>query len=131
MYMLDTNICIYIMKQRPASVLERFEKMSLNAVCMSLVTDAELRFGAVRSNNTGKALQTLGELARYIPVKPLLEETAQHYAEIRAGLAARGTPIGNSDLWIAAHARSLGCTLVTHNTKEFERVDGLRSEEWV
>jgi tRNA(fMet)-specific endonuclease VapC len=77
-----------------------------------------------------KARAVLEELANYIPVLPMSEDTAKDYADIRADLAEKGTPIGNNDLWIAAHARTLGCTLVTNNLKEFERVSGLQLENW-
>lgn len=130
MYMLDTNICIYIIKQQPMSVLAKFESLPIGSVAMSLVTYGELQFGALRSNNAVKARAVLEELANYIPVLPMSEDTAKDYADIRADLAEKGTPIGNNDLWIAAHARTLGCTLVTNNLKEFERVSGLQLENW-
>lgn len=129
--MLDTNICIYIIKQQPVSVLQKFEALPVGAVQMSLVTYGELEYGALRSNNRHGALGVLSELVRYIPVESMSVDVSRHYAEIRADLAAKGTPIGNKDLWIAAHARSLGCTLVSNNLREFERVDGLLLENWV
>lgn len=131
MYMLDTNICIYIIKKRPTSVLQRFEKLSVGSVCMSLVTFSELEYGASKSNNSTKAMNVLEELANYIPVVPMGTDVAKHYGDIRAVLEAKGTPIGNNDLWIAAHARSLGHTLVSNNIKEFKRVENLELENWV
>lgn len=131
MYMLDTNICIYIIKRQPVGVLEKFQQMPIGSVCMSLVTYGELEYGALRSNNRDKALGVLAELANYIPVEPMSLDAAKHYAEIRADLAAKGALIGNNDLWIAAHARCLGHTLVSNNVREFERVEGLRLENWV
>lgn len=131
MYMLDTNICIYIIKKQPASVLERFEQLPLGSVSMSLVTYGELEYGALRSNNLVKALNILEELVNYIPVLPIQQDVAKHYAEIRTDLANKGTPIGNNDLWIAAHTRALGHTLVSNNIKEFERVEKLKFENWV
>ncbi|OIP96465.1 MAG: VapC toxin family PIN domain ribonuclease [Thiomicrospira sp. CG2_30_44_34] len=131
MYMLDTNICIYIIKKQPASVLERFEQLPFGSVSMSLVTYGELEYGALRSNNSNKALNTLEEIKNYIPVLPIEINVAKHYADIRADLAKKGTPIGNNDLWIAAHARALGHTIVSNNIKEFERVENLKLENWV
>ena len=131
MYMLDTNICIYIIKQQPKSVLEKFESLSVGSVAMSLVTLGELEYGALRSNNSEKAMGILEELVNYIPVLPMSESVAKEYADIRADLAAKGTQIGNNDIWIAAHARDLGCTLITNNLKEFERVSDLQIDNWV
>ena len=98
---------------------------------MSLVTYGELEFGALKSNNSSKALGILQELKNYIPVLSADESVVEHYANIRADLAAKGTPIGNNDLWIAAHARALGHILVSNNIKEFERVENLQLENWV
>lgn len=129
--MLDTNICIYIIKRQPVAVLEKFQQMPIGTVCMSLVTYGELEYGALRSNSRDKALGVLAELVNYIPVEGMSVEVSRHYGAIRADLAAKGRPIGNNDLWIAAHARCLRCTLVSNNVREFERVDGLRLENWV
>lgn len=131
MYMLDTNICIYIMKQRPESVLKKFESLSIGSVVMSLVTYGELEFGALRSTHSQKAMALLEEIKVYIPPLPIPVDTAKEYADIRATLSATGTLIGNNDLWIAAHARSLEHTLVSNNIREFERVDNLKLENWV
>jgi len=87
------------------------------------VTLGELEYGALRSNNASKALNILEELVQYIPVLPCSVEVAKHYADIHACLSKQGKMIGNNDLWIAAHARSLGYTLVSNNIKEFERVE--------
>ena len=130
-YMLDTDICIYIIKQKPISVFQKFEALSVGSVAMSLVTYGELQFGALRSNHAKKALDILDELAAYIPVSAMPIDTAKEYADIRANLTARGMLIGNNDLWIAAHARILGLTLVTNNFKEFTRVENLTLENWV
>ncbi len=129
--MLDANICIYIIKKQPKSVLEKFTQISIGSAIMSMVTSAELEYGALKSNNSTKALTILEELKHYIPVLSMDEKVAKHYANIRADLAKKGTPIGNNDLWIAAHARSLDITLVSNNIKEFERVISLQTENWV
>lgn len=130
MYILDTNICIYIMKQHPIGVLRRFESLPIGSVSMSLITYGELQFGALRSNNSRKALAILDQLKTYIPPLTMPIDVAKEYGEIRAVLTAKGRPIGNNDLWIAAHARSLGHTLVSNNIREFERVDNLKVENW-
>ncbi|HEY9017831.1 type II toxin-antitoxin system tRNA(fMet)-specific endonuclease VapC [Thiomicrospira sp.] len=131
MYMLDTNICIYIMKNKPASVRARFEQLQMGDLSMSMITFGELEYGALRSQHAPKSLQALDELSCYIPVLAMQSEVAKTYAGIRADLASKGTPIGNNDLWIAAHARTIGATLVSNNIKEFARVDGLKLENWV
>ena len=130
-YLLDTNICIYLIKRRPLSVLRRFEQLAVGEVAMSVITLGELEYGACRSRNPAKAFQVLKTLKDYIPVVPCSENVAGHYADIRADLAARGEMIGNNDLWIAAYARALGWTLVSNNLREFERVKGLALENWV
>ncbi len=89
MYVLDTNICIYIIKKQPPSVFERFESLSLGSVSMSLVTFGELEYGAMRSNNSEKALNILDELINYIPVLPMENDVAKHYADIRVDLAKK------------------------------------------
>ena len=131
MYLLDTNICIYMIKKQPPSVLARFEQLSLGSTAISLVTYGELEYGALRSNNAQKALQVLEEFVNYIPVLPMALDVGKHYADIRADLTKKGTPIGNNDLWIAAHARALELTLVSNNIKEFERVQNLHLENWI
>jgi tRNA(fMet)-specific endonuclease VapC len=131
MHMLDTNICIYIIKKKPISVFQKFESLSVGSVAMSLVTYGELELVALRSSNAKKALAILDELAAYIPVLPMPTDTAKEYADIRANLSAKGMPIGNNDLWIAAHTRALGHTLVTNNLKEFGRVENLKLDNWV
>jgi|SRR4051812_37256427 len=130
-YLLDTNICIYIAKQNPASVRERFALHSANELVMSVITLGELRFGAEKSQAKEKALAVIEELANLMNVEELTESTAEHYGRIRAELQKTGQIIGNSDLWIAAHARSKDWVLVTNNEKEFLRVEGLKVENWV
>lgn len=130
-YLLDTNICIYIAKRKPPEVLARFENLAVGEVAMSLITFGELHYGATRSANATRALETIELLATAIPVLTPDLAIAHHYGEIRAHLTAAGTPIGSNDLWIAAHARSADLTLVTNNAGEFRRVPGLRVENWV
>ena len=101
------------------------------SVSMSVITFSELLFGANRSQHRQKALDTLEKLSLAIPVLPMDSDAGFHYGQIRAELQKQGTPIGNNDLWIAAHARSQGLVLVTNNEREFVRVPGLEVENWV
>ena len=130
-YLLDTNICIYIAKYKPPAVRARFEQLSSDAIAMSVITLGELRHGAEKSQMRDKSLATLEQLERLIQVAPLTDEVGHHYGHIRSRLERAGTPIGNNDLWIAAHARAQAWVLVTHNEREFCRVDGLAVENWV
>lgn len=129
-YLLDTNICIHIARQRPAVVAQRFAQLSAGSVGMSLITYGELRFGAEKSRSREETAATIGRLVELIPVLEPAEGVGAAYGRIRAALEREGRPIGNNDLWIAAHAVVLGVTLVTHNTREFERVPDLKLENW-
>ncbi len=130
-YLLDTNICIYISKRRPLQVLERFKQLAPGEVGMSLVTYGELYYGAQKSQQRELALEKLSQLAAYIPVITPEVQTAVQYGTLRTTLERAGTPIGNNDLWIAAHALALELILVSNNTSEFKRVPGLVVENWV
>jgi len=130
-YLLDTNICIYIRRERPQVVMERFTALPPGSMAISVVTYGELIYGGQKSPDPPKAMRILDELTALIPVVPMAIDVATVYGTIRSDLAARGGLIGNNDLWIAAHARSLEVILVTNNEKEFRRVDGLTIENWV
>ena len=130
-YLLDTKICIYIIKQKPTAVAQRFDLLEPGSMGISLVTYGELLTGASKSRQAAKSRAILQELMEYIPVLTMDGQAAEHYADIRASLEQEGTPIGNNDLWIAAHARSEGLVLVSNNLREFERVEGLQLENWV
>ena len=130
-YLLDTNICIYIMKQKPEKVLEKFSQLEVGMVGMSAITYGELLYGAQKSNNTEKAEDLIHQLRDYIPPMPLSLKVPEYYAHVRAALAKQGQIIGNNDLWIAAHCLELDITLVTNNVKEFRRVKELNIENWV
>lgn len=130
-YLLDTNICIYIAKHNPAAVRARFEQLSADVLAMSVITLGELQHGAEKSQARAKALAVLQQLQSVIQVRPLTEAVAQHYGHIRSALERKGQPIGNNDLWIAAHARAEGWILVTNNEREFNRVEDLAVENWV
>lgn len=129
-FLLDTNICIYIAKHNPLAVRERFVRHSANELAMSVITLGELRHGAEKSNSPKKAFATIERLVGAIQVMPLDDEVSHMYGKIRAKLELAGQPIGNNDLWIAAHAKAAGWTLVTNNEREFVRVPGLKIENW-
>ncbi|MPR12640.1 type II toxin-antitoxin system tRNA(fMet)-specific endonuclease VapC [Microvirga tunisiensis] len=129
-YLLDTNICIYIRRERPKGVLKRFKTLVPGSTAISVVTYGELIYGVRRSDDSDRATLVLQELTALIPVLPMASDVAKAYGTIRGDLAARGQLIGNNDLWIAAHAKSLELTLVTNNENEFRRVDGLTIENW-
>lgn len=130
-YLLDTNICIYIAKQKPEAVMKRFEKLKFGEMAISIITYGELLFRAKKSHAPDLAHHKLTELITLIPALSLHGEVALHYGDIRAHLENVGKLIGNNDLWIASHARALEVTLVTNNLKEFHRVPGLKTENWV
>ena len=130
-YLLDTNICIYIAKHNPAAVRERFEQLSADTLAMSVITLGELQHGAEKSQARSKALAALRHLQKVIQVAPLTDAAGEHYGQIRSALERKGQPVGNNDLWIAAHARAEGWVLVTNNEREFRRIDKLAIENWV
>ena len=129
-YMLDTNIVIYTMKNKPDSVRERFKKHQ-ERMCISSITYMELVYGAERSSNPDRNLTSLEGFVARMDVLPLDDSAAAHAGQIRAELARLGMPIGPYDQLIAGHARSQGLVLVTNNEKEFARVPGLRTENWI
>lgn len=128
--LLDTNICVYVIKTRPAEVLARFNAFEPGELAVSVITALELTVGARRASHTAYAKRVQALLAQ-LEVLPLGPEVAEAYATTRLDLQARGEPIGPMDLLIAAHALSLGATLVTNNEREFRRVTGLAVENWV
>lgn len=129
-YLLDTNICIFIANRRPAHVSARLERMRPGDLGMSVITYLELTFGAWKSADAQENLSKIERLRRLIPVAPLDVDTANEYGRLRTELDRKGATIGAYDLLIAAHALSLGLILVTNNVREFERVGGLRVENW-
>ena len=129
-YLLDTNICIYIRRERPQAVMTRFKALPPGAMAISVITYGELTYGVRKSLDPRKPIMVLEELIALIPVLPMAADVAETYGTIRSDLAARGELIGNNDLWIAAHAKSLEVILVTNNEKEFQRVSGLKIENW-
>jgi len=129
-YMLDTDISSYIMKRSHDAVLRRLQKVSIGAVCISVITKSELLYGVEVSPRRDQDVAALIGYLRHVEVLDFPDEAALHHAQIRATLKSRGIMIGANDLFIAAHARALKLTLVTHNTDEFARVEGLRIENW-
>lgn len=128
-YMLDTNIVIYTIKNRPQQVRNAF-KQHENQMCISAVTLGELIYGAERSSQPERNLTDIEGLTARLEVTPFEEHAAEHFGQLRAELYRIGQPIGPYDMMIAGHARALGLILVTNNLKEFERVPGLRIENW-
>jgi tRNA(fMet)-specific endonuclease VapC len=129
-YMLDTNICIYVMKQRPEKLRERFDRFA-EQLCISSITLGELYHGVEKSARRAENLHGLETFVARLEVLPFSPKAAAHYGQMRAELERAGRPIGPYDLLIAAHARAEGLTIVTNNTREFRRAPGLRVENWV
>ncbi|MBR5753142.1 MAG: type II toxin-antitoxin system VapC family toxin [Clostridia bacterium] len=129
-YMLDTNIIAYARNNRPEVVLEKFREHDLFDMCISAITLAELEYGIA---NSSRPLQNRLGLMAFLTGIEVLDfdaEAAMEYGLIRTQLKRQGAPIGANDLLIAAHAKSRGLTLITNNTKEFERIEGLSIENW-
>lgn len=128
--MLDTNICIYIIKQQPAGVLKHFQEHQIGDIGISSITLSELRYGAAKSKHREKNTKALDEFIIPLEIADYDELAAHVYGEIRSVLEKAGTPVGAMDMLIAAHAISLGVTLVTANTREFSRISNLRLVDW-
>jgi len=131
MYMLDTDICIYIIKRKPKSALKRLESLQPGQLAMSAITFAELMNGAKKSKQVEANTAKLNELGELIQILPFDKKAAIFYGDIRSTLEKKGKIIGSNDLLIAAHALSLDLMLVSNNEKEFKRVDGLKIENWI
>lgn len=129
-YMLDTNICIYLRQNRPPEVTKRFRHMQHGEAVVSAITYGELLYGAERSQQPTRALESVTRLVSLLPVLPMPWEAAATYGEIRAALEMQGQLIGGNDLWIAAHAKAAGLILVSNNEREFKRISGLKLQNW-
>jgi len=129
-FMLDTDMCSYIMKRSSPAVLKRLQAVAVTDVCMSMITKAELLYGVEVSPRRAQDAAALAAFLPYVEALDFTDDAALHYAEIRADLKTRGALIGANDLVIAAHARALGLVLVTNNVAEFRRVAGLNLENW-
>ena len=130
-YMLDTNICIYIIKKHPVHVLNTIKKTNISDICISSVTLAELEYGVQKSERKVQNSIALAEFLSPVEIMPFDERAALEFGKIRAALEIKGNLIGEYDLMIAAHALSLDLILVTNNAKEFRRVPHLRIENWI
>jgi tRNA(fMet)-specific endonuclease VapC len=130
-YLLDTNICIYLIKQQPREVLERFQELTPGEVAISTVTVAEMTYGVKKSLHQGKNQAALEAFLAPLEIVDFDYKAASHYGAIRAELELKGVPVGAYDLMIAAQTRSLGLTLVTNNEREFRRIPDLVVENWV
>jgi len=129
-FMLDTDISSYIMKRSHSAVLKRLQRVPVEDVCISVITKSELLYGVEVSPHRQQNQSALDGYLRYVEVLDYPDGAALHYAQIRAALKVGGAMIGANDLFIAAHARCLGLTLVTNNVREFGRIRGLTIENW-
>jgi tRNA(fMet)-specific endonuclease VapC len=129
-YLLDTNLCIRVLRDRPAAARDRFNAEA-DGLCISTVVLTELLHGAAKSARPDHHRRSVERFAARLEVLPFDADAAGHAADIRAELERRGSPIGAYDILIAGHARSRGLTVVTGNLAEFGRVDGLRCEDWL
>ncbi len=129
-YMLDTNICIYIIKQKPKNVIERFRQAQVSEIGVSSITLSELEYGVMKSARPEQNKLALAQFIAPIEISAYDDVAAQHYGKISAHLERQGTPIGSLDMLIAAHALSQNSVLITNNESEFKRVSNLRIENW-
>jgi tRNA(fMet)-specific endonuclease VapC len=127
--MLDTNICVHVLAKRPEQLSQKFERLA-EQLCISSITLAELLYGAEKSLRRQENLAAVVNFSARLAVLPFAVDAAAHYGQIRSELEKAGTPIGTHDMLIAAHARSEALVLVTRNRREFDRVNGLRVEDW-
>lgn len=131
MYMLDTNICIYILKKKPLAVLDKFKSVDPGQLCLSVITLAELAYGVEKSTQKAKNQKIVHAFTDNVLIHPWDGQAATHYAATRCFLEKNGNPIGPLDLMIAAHAMSIGATVVTNNLREFTRIPTLKVENWL
>lgn len=129
-YMLDTNVCIEVLRKPLSPLLRRLDEQE-REICVSTVTVHELLYGADKSQRPERQRDKVGRLLSGLAVLPFDESAADHSGNIHATLARAGSVIGSYDMLIAGHARSLGLIVVTNNLREFKRVDGLRCEDWL
>ncbi len=130
-YMLDTNICIYIIKQKPQAVIERFLQTEISQIGISSITLSELFFGVSKSSKPDQNKIALAQFIAPLEILPYDDQAAHCYGDLRAYLERQGKPIGSLDMLIAAHALSINSTLVTNNEKEFIRIPKLRIDNWI
>lgn len=130
-YMLDTNICIYMIKRKPANVIERLRQSRISQVGISTITLSELEYGVAKSIKPEQNQFALAQFLASMEILSYGDEAAQQYGRLRAFLEKQGKPIGSLDMLIAAHVLSIDCILVTNNEKEFSRVPDLKIDNWV
>lgn len=130
-YLLDTDICIQMIRRRPAVLLRRVRDAQPGSLALSIITVAELWYGAQKSSQPDQNRSALKMFLRPFSILPFGEEAAQYYGRVRADLEAGGIPIGPLDTLIASQALQQRATLITHNTREFSRVEGLLVEDWL
>ncbi len=129
-YLLDTDICIYIIKKQPVKVFNRLKKCAIGDVAVSSITVAELEYGAAKSSRPDQNRNALLAFLSPFEILPFDDQAAVHYGDIRSHLEKTGKLIGSMDMLIAAHTRSSGLTLITNNLREFSRVPDLRVDNW-
>jgi tRNA(fMet)-specific endonuclease VapC len=129
-YMRDTNICIYVMKNYPQDLREKFNSLA-EQLCISSITLGELHYGAEKSARRADNLVAIAHFVARLDVLPFAAKAAAHYGQVRAELERAGTPCGPHDMQIGGHARSEGLIVVTNTMREFGRVPGIRAENWV
>jgi tRNA(fMet)-specific endonuclease VapC len=129
-YMLDTNICIFVIRQKNPTVIKKITRHRPEDLLISSITVSELEHGCEKSADPDKNRLALMEFLSPFSILPFNAPAAQHYGEIRAQLEREGTPVGAMDMLIAAHARSVDATLVTNNTRDFKRIKGLHIADW-
>jgi len=129
-YMLDTNICIYIIKKKPPEIIQRFKQIEISQIGISSITLSELLFGVYKSSKPEQNQLALAQFAAPLEIVPYGDEAADFYGRLRTHLEKQGTPIGSLDMLIAAQALSIGCILITNNEKEFNRIPNLKIENW-
>ena len=129
--MLDTNICIYIIKRKPQAVLDRFLRAKISQIGISSITLSELLYGVSKSSRPEQNQIALTQFLAPLEILSYDDQAAQFYGDLRAHLEKKGTPIGSLDMLIAAHALAVPCALVTNNEKEFNRVPNLKVANWL
>lgn len=130
-YLIDTNICIYILNKRPAKILTRFKKISLGDIGISSISLAELQYGVSKSSFRESNQQRLNEFLVPFEILSFEKQATKYYGDIRTTLEKKGQLIGPLDMLIAAHALSESLILITNNSKEFNRISNLKVENWV
>lgn len=130
-FLLDTNICIYLIKKKPPKVLQRFKNYNIGEIGVSSITVAELEFGVQKSQFPAKNQQALTQFFLPLQIADFDHAAAVVYGDIRAKLEKQGMPIGSLDTLIAAHTLSLQVTLITNNVKKFRRIPNLKIDNWV